>query len=346
MSSAPREYSRRPPRRGDQLHPDAVPFPLGPPVRRLRARRSPRASSGCASIGGRNTGASAGSGLGHGPPARRTAADTAAPGRARPPRRRRRRPPPISASAIFASRAGDTDPQPAGDQLEQREPHRRHRRSRASRRPCPAVRPSARSPASPPPRPARGGAALVGGGGPHQRHRFRQVADIVVGPGEQLRIGAGGRQLPDQAGLGGGEGQLAGDRGQPDAAVGSGCVAKYRRSSAILALREGVKTRRSSSSAKAIMGRDATVPPRCGRCSAHVGQGRWNALPKFLQRGGDRTRTTVNTEIVCGTQVLRLQMVSVPFVLHANSHRYPLCHDRRGLRHRSVRTRSSGQSPG
>ncbi len=56
-------------------------------------------------------------------------------------------------------------------------------------------------------------------GGPDQRHGLGQVTDIVVGPVEQHRIDAGGAEFADQAGLGGGEAELAGDRSEADAAV-------------------------------------------------------------------------------------------------------------------------------
>jgi hypothetical protein len=66
----------------------------------------------------------------------------------------------------------------------------------------------------------RGG--VDGGGGPHQRNRLREVADIVVGPAEQFGIGAGGGEVADQGGLGGGEAKLAGDGGEAEATVGVG----------------------------------------------------------------------------------------------------------------------------
>jgi len=62
----------------------------------------------------------------------------------------------------------------------------------------------------------------AGAGGPHQGDGFGQVADIVVGPGEQLRVRTLGGELADEAGLGGGEGEIAGNRGEADAAVGIG----------------------------------------------------------------------------------------------------------------------------
>ena len=60
---------------------------------------------------------------------------------------------------------------------------------------------------------------IGGGGRPHQRDGLGQIADIVVRPREQHRIGARRGKFADQARLGGGERKLAGDRRQTDAAV-------------------------------------------------------------------------------------------------------------------------------
>ena len=55
---------------------------------------------------------------------------------------------------------------------------------------------------------------------PHQRDRFREIADIIVGQREQHRIGPLGDQVADQSGLGMLERQRAGEGGQRIAAVG------------------------------------------------------------------------------------------------------------------------------
>ena len=55
---------------------------------------------------------------------------------------------------------------------------------------------------------------------PHQRHRLREIADIVIRQREQHRIGARGDQVADQAGLGVLERQRAGQRRQRVAAIG------------------------------------------------------------------------------------------------------------------------------
>ena len=123
------------------------------------------ASSGCASIGGRNTGC-----------VRRIGARRAAlqPGEQRHVGRREAVPDLLHRVGIDAADLGQrdlrqprrgADAQPAGDQLQQREPHRRRRRHPASRRPGRAARLSARSPA-PRPRPRdAAAAALVGAAG-------------------------------------------------------------------------------------------------------------------------------------------------------------------------------------
>jgi hypothetical protein len=57
---------------------------------------------------------------------------------------------------------------------------------------------------------------------PHQCDGFREIADIVVGQGEQHRVGALGDQGADEAGLGVLERQRAGERRQRIAALGIG----------------------------------------------------------------------------------------------------------------------------
>ena len=55
--------------------------------------------------------------------------------------------------------------------------------------------------------------------GPHQRHRFGEIADVIVGQGEQHRVGARGDQTTDKSGLGVLERQCAGQRSQRVAAI-------------------------------------------------------------------------------------------------------------------------------
>src|SRR6202790_3187311 len=77
--------------------------------------------------------------------------------------------------------------------------------------------------APPPPRPLP--AASRGEGGrrrlrPHQRDRFRQIADVIIGQREQHRVGAGGDQVADQARFCVLERQRAGQRRERVATIG------------------------------------------------------------------------------------------------------------------------------
>ena len=117
------------------------------------------------------------------------------------------------------------DPQPAGDQLEQRQ-------SGGSIR---TVEPTRNQP-----RNCRLGRRLKrlhnlrqarwhnvsGRRGPDQRYRFSQIADIVVRPFEQHRISARRGQFADQRRFGRGERQLSGYRSQTDAPIRIGLRGK------------------------------------------------------------------------------------------------------------------------
>ena len=174
-------------------------------------------SSGCANIGGRNTGPARDRAArprfsSHANSARYGGAGRATPPphRLRPRRRFRR------ARSRQSRRCADA--QATGDQLEQRQTHRRIGRIQPAgddvgkrclwcglqrvhhlgqaRRGCVG-------------RPCR----------PHQRDRFGQIADIVIRPGEQHRIGARRGEFSDQPRLCSGKRQFTRDGGQSDAAV-------------------------------------------------------------------------------------------------------------------------------
>src|SRR5258707_926695 len=113
-------------------------------------------------------------------------------------------------------------------------------------------------PPSPPPHAPRGGGGGVGGGGPvrrnpgfsfrgaapppqplpaaargegrslrpHQRHRLREIADVIIRQSEQHGIGARGDQIADQPRLCVFERERAGERGERVAAVGIFDLAK------------------------------------------------------------------------------------------------------------------------
>ena len=202
----------------DELHADAVPFPFGAPVRRAACRRCRRPPADAPASADGTPAPAPGRAAARASPARRTAPDTAAPGRATPPphhrpRRRRSRPARSSPAAprrrrasppvISFSSASRTDAsrriQPAGDDARQRRLgrglQRLHHLGQTRRR------------------------RIGGRGRPHQRDGLGQIADIVVRPREQHRIGARRGKFADQARLGGGERQLAGDRRQADAAI-------------------------------------------------------------------------------------------------------------------------------
>ena len=80
--------------------------------------------------------------------------------------------------------------------------------------------------AAPHPRPLPAAARGEGSGPgvesrrPHQRHRLREVADVIIRQREQHRIGALGDQVANQSGLGVFERQRAGQRGERVAAIG------------------------------------------------------------------------------------------------------------------------------
>ena len=134
----------------------------------------------------------------------------------------------------------------------------------ASPRRCPAARSSVRSPVSPPLRRGAAGqrssaqqATSERPSRPDRRHSrtTRRTAPDRCAPRQAREFRPGLAVVNDSSPV------IA---ARPTPRSGSGCVAKYRRSSAILALRDGVKTRRSSSSAKAIMA--MYVGARCALC--------------------------------------------------------------------------------
>ena len=220
MSSAPREYSRRPPGVDTSCTPDAVPLPFrneGGVVERRQVRRFQRMRQHRRPEHGRP------GGIGARPPA-------LDPGEQRVVGRRQPVPDLLdvvggdgAAAELGECHLGQpdrgADTQRAGDQLQDRQPHRggrgvepagdqtrqlglgRHgqRLDHLGQQRRRRVRPPLR---------------------PHQRHRLGQVADVVVRPGEQHRVGALLRQGADQAGLGGIEGELAGECCEADAAIG------------------------------------------------------------------------------------------------------------------------------
>ena len=76
---------------------------------------------------------------------------------------------------------------------------------------------------SPQPSPASGRGSRLSRGEslrPHQRHRFREIADIIIRQSKQHGIGAIRDQVADQSGLGVLERQCAGERRQRIAAIG------------------------------------------------------------------------------------------------------------------------------
>jgi len=68
----------------------------------------------------------------------------------------------------------------------------------------------------------RGGRGVGVGVRPDQGDGFGEVADEVVGQGEEGGVGAGAGQFADEGGLGGGEVEFTGDGGEGQAAVGVG----------------------------------------------------------------------------------------------------------------------------
>ena len=121
------------------------------------------------------------------------------------------------------------------------------------------------TPPTPPRRCAGGGEKTARGTPrPHQRHRLREIADVIIGQREQHRIGALGDQVADQAGLGVLERQRAGQRGERVAAVGVADLAKIARSAAAAcccgrARRRGGRAVRQSGSCLGVPGRAASA---------------------------------------------------------------------------------------
>ena len=76
--------------------------------------------------------------------------------------------------------------------------------------------------------------------GPHQRHRLRQVAHVIVGQREQHRLGALGDQRADDAGLGVAERERAGDRRERVAAIRIGRFAEIIRQQPQLGVAAGL----------------------------------------------------------------------------------------------------------
>ena len=75
---------------------------------------------------------------------------------------------------------------------------------------------------------------------PHQRHRLREIADVIIRQREQHRIGAVGDQVADQSRLGMLERQRAGQRRQRVAAIGICRLAKIRREQPQLVVAAGL----------------------------------------------------------------------------------------------------------
>ena len=75
---------------------------------------------------------------------------------------------------------------------------------------------------------------------PHQRHRLREVADVIIRQPEQHRIGAIGDEVADQSRLGVLERQRAGQRRQRIAAIGIVGLAKIGRDQPQLVVAAGL----------------------------------------------------------------------------------------------------------
>ena len=238
--------------RGGDLHADAVPFPFGAEMRRDRARRVRRGRWGWpASAAGRRRRHCCWA-WARPPAASRTAAGRAA-----------ERPCQISSTSIdrLAADIGDgllgeprrdADAQRAGQQLQERPAARRSRGRPASASGWPASGSCVarcRRVDDLAERRRRSGGRI---GLPDQRQRLGEVADIVVGEVEQFRADLVLAEAAQQRGLGGGEVEPAGERGQRPAAVGIGRARADRsRSAAAWRCAPAGRTRRSRRSAKA-----------------------------------------------------------------------------------------------
>ena len=221
MSSAPREYSRRPPRVETSWARMPSHFPFG-------------------AVGGRVEGGDVGRLRGDarawadGTPGRRP--DPAVPP-CPPPRRKqlrigRREAVPDLLDIVGRDPAArdlrqrdlgeprrSAHPQAAGDELEDGQAHRGVRRiepTRDDRRKLGFRRAAERVHHLP----QRGRGGVGRGLRPDQRHRLGEIAHVVIGPGEQFGIRAARGEVADQPRLGGGKGEVAGDRGQAETAVG------------------------------------------------------------------------------------------------------------------------------
>ena len=219
MSSAPRDHTRRPPGGRRELHPDAVPLPL----RAVGLRRDRGGVRLLQRMGEHQRAedrrvARIGAGAMPFEPGEEIVV-----GRLQPVPdlldRIELDAGPLRQGGLGQPR-GDADAQSAGHQLDQREapigvervePARDQRRQLRLRRRLHRVHHLGE---------AGGRRVHPLARRPDQRHRLGEVADVVVAEREQHRVGARRHQVAHHRRLGGAQGQLAGQGGQADAAVG------------------------------------------------------------------------------------------------------------------------------
>jgi hypothetical protein len=144
----------------------------------------------------------------------------------------------------------------------------------------------------------RGRGSVGAGFGPDEGDGFSEVADEVVGQGEEGGVGAGGGEFADEGGLGGGEAEFAGDGREGQAAVGVGLGLEILAQQADLVVAAlGTRGGRSRRAAKAIMRLPRRSRSRRRARPRRLRFARWwmraSSLPWVIQISGAPTSSMV-----------------------------------------------------